>query len=247
MNFDIQTLRKKDDGFTLVELAVVMIIIGLLIAGILKGQELIANARITSTISQMQGIGAAVDGFTEAYNALPGDMNNATTRLVGCAAPCGDGDGLGFINVNIGAAPAAAGDEGSNFYLHLAQANFLTGIDNSGIGFGQSNPVAPIGGGFLVGDTRSGVTNFTAAEFRPGLYIVHNGSFADSASGAAATGVLSPTQAARIDRRLDDGAPSTGVVIADSSIGGGVGQCRLAAATYDEGNQAGVCTIAFGM
>jgi prepilin-type N-terminal cleavage/methylation domain-containing protein len=47
-------------GFTLVELAIVMIIIGLLIAGVLKGQELIANARVTSTVAQVKAIDAAI-------------------------------------------------------------------------------------------------------------------------------------------------------------------------------------------
>jgi prepilin-type N-terminal cleavage/methylation domain-containing protein len=52
-------------GFTLVELAIVMIIIGLLIAGVLKGQELIANARVTSTVAQVKAIDAAISTFKD--------------------------------------------------------------------------------------------------------------------------------------------------------------------------------------
>ena len=61
-------------GFTLVELAIVMIIIGLLIAGVLKGQELIGNARVTSTVAQIKAIDAATSTFKDTYAALPGDM-----------------------------------------------------------------------------------------------------------------------------------------------------------------------------
>ncbi len=248
MNTQIKNLRKAQDGFTLVELAVVMIIIGLLIGGILKGQELIANARVTSTISQMEGIGAAVDGFTDAYNAYPGDMNDAAGangRLVNCAAPCNNGSGDGRISVAIGSAPAIAGGptgEGVNFFAHLAAADFITGMDSTGnvVAFGRTNPSAPVGGGFTVGDTRAGAPiSFAAANFRVGTYVVINGV---AGAVAANSGVLATSQAARIDRKLDDGIPTTGIVIGDSLA------CGLAATGgYDEGNQSSVCAIAFRM
>ena len=80
---------KRQAGFTLVELAVVMIIIGLLIGGVLKGQELIANAQITGTASAIKGIDAATTTFRDTFATMPGDMRTPNTRLPNCAAaPC---------------------------------------------------------------------------------------------------------------------------------------------------------------
>ncbi|HMD55271.1 MAG TPA: prepilin-type N-terminal cleavage/methylation domain-containing protein, partial [Phycisphaerae bacterium] len=95
-----QKNMRAQAGFTLVELAIVMIIIGLLIAGVLKGQALIANAQVTSTVAQVKAIEAATTTFKDTYNALPGDLGPAgvpALRLPNCAAaPCstaGNGDG----------------------------------------------------------------------------------------------------------------------------------------------------------
>src|ERR1035438_6434502 len=92
--------QKSQAGFTLVELAIVMIIIGLLIGGVLKGQQLIDNARVTATVAQINSITAAVISFREMYNDLPGDIINPGGRLPDCgAAPCNvGGDGNGVLN-----------------------------------------------------------------------------------------------------------------------------------------------------
>lgn len=73
-------------GFTLVELAIVMTIIGLLIGGILKGQELMQNARQNATIAQVKSYQAAVTLFRDTYASYPGDYPAALTTLVGCNA-----------------------------------------------------------------------------------------------------------------------------------------------------------------
>lgn len=78
----------KQRGFTLVELAIVMTIIGLLIGGILKGQEMIQNARVTATIAQVKAIEAATTTFRDAYNGMPGDLVRAGTRVPGCTDWC---------------------------------------------------------------------------------------------------------------------------------------------------------------
>src|SRR6186997_1527886 len=67
----------RQNGFTLIEIAIVLVIIGLLLGGVLKGQELITSARVRNLISQQDGIKAAYFGFQDRYRALPGDYSGA--------------------------------------------------------------------------------------------------------------------------------------------------------------------------
>ena len=72
---------KRSQGFTLIEIAIVLVIIGLLLGGILKGQELITSARVRGLISQQDGIKAAFYGFQDRYRSLPGDYSAASTNI----------------------------------------------------------------------------------------------------------------------------------------------------------------------
>src|SRR6476659_8851859 len=69
---------RKQNGFTLIEIAIVLVIIGLLLGGVLKGQELITAARVRNLAAQLDGVKIAYLGFQDRYRALPGDYPNAT-------------------------------------------------------------------------------------------------------------------------------------------------------------------------
>ena len=212
----IENSRKNEKGFTLVELAIVMIIIGLLIGGILKGQELIANAQISSTVAQTKGITAATSTFNDSYRALPGDMTNPTTRLPNCtSAPCNNvGNGNGRL-AGVPGANTMAGDNAGTFFAHLNAADLVTGVDGSNtLAWGQGLPAASIGGGIGIGYHNTGTLGLNTAP-RAGHYLTIQGSPA-----ALGTDALTPSEAARIDRKLDDGSPTTGAVFGDDAACG---------------------------
>src|SRR5688572_28769310 len=117
-------MRKPQSGFTLIEIAIVLVIIGLLLGGVLKGQELITAARVRNLISNQDGIKAAYFGFLDRFRALPGDYANATTNItnVSTVAACGtagNGNGNGRIE--------AATNEHILAWDHLSHAGFING------------------------------------------------------------------------------------------------------------------------
>ena len=116
-------MMHKQSGFTLIEIAIVLVIIGLLLGGVLKGQELITNARVRNLISQQDGIKAAFFGFQDRFRALPGDYTLATTNIPGIAATAacnnGNGDGNGQITT--------ANNENILAWEHLSKSGFING------------------------------------------------------------------------------------------------------------------------
>src|SRR5437773_3297415 len=81
-------------GFTLVETTIVLVIIGLLLGGILKGQQMITQAKIKNIVNDFNGITVAVTSYQDRYRAIPGDDQNATTRWTTQAPGKGNGDGV---------------------------------------------------------------------------------------------------------------------------------------------------------
>src|SRR5665811_1238303 len=93
VNYQGMSIMRKQTGFTLIEIAIVLVITGLLLGGVLKGQELIQSARVRNLASTDDGVKAAFFGFQDRFKALPGDYLTATTNING-ATQNGNGDGL---------------------------------------------------------------------------------------------------------------------------------------------------------
>lgn len=110
-------------GFTLVEIAIVLVIIGLLLGGVLKGQEMIANAKLKSLANTAKSLSAGIYAYQDKYKAYPGDDPRATTNLPGASGGCVAADLVnGNGNGNI--------DEYYAALEHLACAGLITGTFN---------------------------------------------------------------------------------------------------------------------
>ncbi|MGH8680587.1 MAG: hypothetical protein ACREVP_03660, partial [Burkholderiales bacterium] len=118
-------------------------IIGLLLGGILKGQEMITQARIKNAINDFNGITAAYASYQDRYRAIPGDDARAATRWAATVSGNGDGILAGAYNA-AGSNPPVAAEESNLFWWHLRLSGFIPG-PTAGPGVGGT-PTNAFGG-----------------------------------------------------------------------------------------------------
>jgi len=125
-------MRSKQSGFTLVEIAIVLVIIGLLLGGVLKGQELINSAKVKNFAQDFRTMQILIYGYQDKYRAIPGDDAAAVTHLGAANGPAqaanatGQIVGDGRIDGNWDDTTAAT-SESFYFWQHVRLAGLATG------------------------------------------------------------------------------------------------------------------------
>jgi prepilin-type N-terminal cleavage/methylation domain-containing protein len=205
-------------GFTLVEIAIVMIIIGLLIGGIFGGITLVENSQINRTGQDLKAIESAAITFRYTYGRLPGDLRSPNTRLPNCtAAPCavtGNSDRIVGPLTGMDAVDLTVTSEEFVFWHHLQAADLLA-MDYSNINdmnFGVGQPSAPIGGGYRIVGFQSG-TATTVKIFTGHTMRVANAPIQSRTAAPAADRTPYNCKFLRkLDNMLDDDMPRTGKI-----------------------------------
>lgn len=204
----------RNQGFTLVELSIVIIIIGFLIAGVAAATSLVKQAEINSVVTDLQGYQTAYNNFMLRYNAVPGDMKTASTYwtdgVCGETATNCDGDGNALINFD-----TAVPDETASALKELSLAGMISsyiqvipdawdGVEN----VGSTIPASKVtGAGFILAGAS---VNFGVVS--PWTDGITNSVFIGkpSATGLGAP-ALKPEDAFNMDKKIDDGSVSGGV------------------------------------
>ncbi|GHT91118.1 hypothetical protein FACS1894122_02920 [Alphaproteobacteria bacterium] len=177
-------LRNRYGGFSLIEVAIAIVIIGLIASFTLKGRELIRTAKLRSVIEHVNSVRVATQAFVEKYGAMPGDLANAKD-LIGDSVANGRGEGS-IISI----------DDSQRFWRHLAASDIIH-LEMSG-----GNPVSKIGGFYTISTDVHG--------HQREAWIILSGGTNDNKTFA---GIISQEDAYFIDKNSDTGDPSTGDVI----------------------------------
>ncbi len=178
-------MKQKQSGFTLIEIAIVLVIIGLLLGGVLKGQELINSAKVKNLATDFKNIPVFIYGYQDKFRSLPGDDLNAVSHVG--AATGHNGNGNGVID---GRWDATTAGETQYFWEDVRLAGLAAG-PTTGADLLPTNSV----GGII------GITNGTATD-NPVLGL--NGSYV-----ICSAGILGKF-AKQLDIQMDDGNTSTG-------------------------------------
>jgi len=208
--------NQKQTGFTLVEIAIVLVIIGLLLGGILKGQEMIVQAKIKNSISDFNGVLAAYNGYLDRYRALPGDDPQANRWTGGTV---GNGNSI----IQGGYESQVADTESRLFWQHMRLSGFIPGQ-------GQAQPTNAHNGilGVQTGDAAGGST-LAAAAAAPDPAVPGIGGVMLCASQ------VPDKVAIAIDNQTDDGRSRSGQVRAVTATGNAaVGAGQAPDAQYQE-------------
>jgi prepilin-type N-terminal cleavage/methylation domain-containing protein len=248
-------MTQKYNGFTLIELSIVLVIIGLMIGGVLVGRDMIISAQVRQVVTQIEAFNVAANTFRGKYKALPGDFAKATDiwgaadpSNTNCMYTTGTGtqtcNGSGDWIVNT-ANPATLASTFEEFLIweHLARAGLIPGlythIDFSAFTEAQY-PASHFGARFSIFYVLPGNTN----SFRGTSYML--GAFPGEDTWTNGP-LLEPIIARMIDVKIDNGLPDSGIMNPHVDFyGQGNLDCRTTSGSpvqYDVAHPQNVCAV----
>jgi prepilin-type N-terminal cleavage/methylation domain-containing protein len=220
-------------GFTLVELAIVIVIIGLLVGGVLQGQALVEQSKNRKIISDVSSFNAAFVTFYTKYNSYAGDMANASIYLSG--AINGNGDkSIYYLNDE-------AAQVWRQFAISKIYPNNLTGTGQPYL-VDQNVPKSPVnnaGYSIYSMDTASGAWGYTPDTVKNRL------TFGRQSINALQNAALNPINTQNIDAKLDDGLPSQGRLI--SNLGADASGSCISSGVYAMTNDKLACYFTYDL
>ncbi|MGE0314870.1 MAG: type II secretion system protein [Lautropia sp.] len=181
-------MNTKQKGFTLVEIAIVLVIVGLLLGAVLKGQELIFNSKVKASYNLSRELSAAIYSYQDRYKQLPGDDTAAASRFPSASPVPTNGNGDGRISWGGTCQTGQQTGENCRAIYGMRLAGFLTGVG--------LDPLPFAGGG--IATLAEGSTMVPGATTQAGLGLIAN--------------TVSHKMLSAIDTSFDDGNPATGNV-----------------------------------
>ncbi len=246
----MRTIRPSCNAFSLVELSIVLVILGLLVGGVLSGQSLIRAAELRSVTASYNNYATAVRAFQDKYFALPGDIANITQFWgsaggTGADTACYTAQTAAAINTCNGNGDGAIRDSAFTFserftvWKHLSNAGLIegnyTGVSAGAPGSytvvpGSNAPAAKLANGYfdIVYVLNAPAFNFAGSIFNVNVVAIYGTS--------SSFGILKPEEAWNIDTKMDDGNPVYGKAFATKKTGSVGTDCTTSdadSATYD--------------
>ena len=229
----LKVLQTQHPAFSLVEIAVVLVIVGLLIGAVLKGQDLLHNARLNTIITQINQYRLATTTFLDRYSALPGDYDMASKHI---ASHLKDGNSNGIIQ-GPGAASYTSGEnhQATSFWAHLAAADLIpdpgTKEQSGSISPNHGFPATKLGGGFTV--------SHAPEKTMDGHWFIIGRQTGQNTKG----GLFTPKDALAIMQKIDTPDPFSGSVQVRNGIGSGQSEGCLKAKTLNIENNQPACVL----
>ena len=199
---------RRTAGYTLIEIAIALVVVGLLLGSLLKAQELIRGAQLRRLISDHDAFRMAIIAFTDRFGYEPGDYNQASIHI-SCTPACLNGNGNRRVESNSIPVGGSEVHEELLVWSHLSRARFIPG------NFAMS-----------AGETQATLGNSPVNPSHRFWQFIFDAEFGAVSNGGERhnlkTGNLLPVEMmAQLDLRIDDGRPNTGrVQFSDFAVGG---------------------------